>query len=98
MVLMPPFPIASPPFGRRSSLFLMEHPPRGRVDLRANPGAIMQKAIEYCLKSQIVAEQAQREHDPAVRDALISDAQSWFVLAEIELWLEEHEQPSTQIH
>lgn len=49
----------------------------------------MQKAIEYCLRSQTVTAQVQREHDLKIRDELISDAQSWFVLAEIELWLED---------
>jgi len=55
----------------------------------------MQKSIDYCLRSQITAAQAQRERDPERRVALISDAQSWFELAEIELWLEEHEDASS---
>jgi hypothetical protein len=58
----------------------------------------MQKAIEYCLKSQAVAEQARLEHDPRVREALVSDAQSWFVLAEIELWMEDRKQRSMSTH
>ncbi len=54
----------------------------------------MHKAIEYCLKSQAVAAQAEGEHDREVRDALVSDAQAWFVLAEIELWLEDQNERS----
>lgn len=51
----------------------------------------MQKAMQYCLKSQAASAQAQEEPDPRAREALISDAQSWFALAEIELWLEDQE-------
>jgi len=50
----------------------------------------MLKALKCCLNSQLVAVQAQEEHDPEVREALVSDAQSWLALAEIELWLHEH--------
>lgn len=56
----------------------------------------MQKAIQYCLRSQAVSAQAQKEPDPKIREALISDAQSWFALAEIELWLEDKEQSITR--
>lgn len=55
----------------------------------------MQKAIEYCLISQAVADQAQYERDIVRRRALISDAQSWFLLAEIERWLEDCKQNET---
>ena len=58
----------------------------------------MQKAVEYCLKSQAIAALADKERDPRVREALVSDAQSWFMLAEIELWLEDRKQPPVSTH
>jgi hypothetical protein len=58
----------------------------------------MQKAVEYCLKSQAMSSLAAKERDPRVREALVSDAQSWFLLAEIELWLEDRKQPPVSRH
>jgi hypothetical protein len=58
----------------------------------------MQKAVEYCLKSQAVSALAHKERDPKVREALVSDARAWFLLAEIELALEDRDEPQVSTH
>jgi hypothetical protein len=51
----------------------------------------MARPLECCLNSQIVAEQARLESDPLKREQMVEDARIWFELAEVELWLQDHE-------
>lgn len=50
----------------------------------------MKKSLEYCLNSQAIAQQAKTEPDPEKREQLVEDARTWFELAEVELWLQDH--------